>query len=125
MRFRNFAAEGANVQNVIADRGRRSGADVEHTAERQDALSHAGASEPGSPVAEEQNVVGSVAGGRSKGSRREKRRMRREMLNKELEKRAARKSKALDAPIEEVIESVKWLLPNIAKVLRDHHSHSP
>ena len=106
----------------IADGGQRSGADVEDAAERQEAHSHAGAWER---CNEGPEVGGAVAGGRGQGSKREKRRLRREMHKKELEKRAARKTKALDAPIEEVIDSVKWLLPNCAKVLRDHYSRSP
>jgi hypothetical protein len=62
--------------------------------------------------------------GPTKGlSKREKRRRRRELARRELERIGEGAEE--DVPLEEMIDSIQWMLPNIAAVLRENLPRSP
>ena len=67
-----------------------------------------------------------AGGGRPRrASKREKKRMREEKTKRELERRASINSKTAGATVADKIQSVEWLLPNVAAVLREHYRGSP
>jgi hypothetical protein len=101
------AAEGerANVQNEIGE----AGGAFEDGAEETCGQANGG-------------VEGSTA---ALGSKRDKKRMWDELWRREQERRAARNRTTAGAAIEESVRGVELDFPNVAKVLRDHHSGAP
>ncbi len=57
---------------------------------------------------------------RGQMSKKEKKRMRREIGRKEVERRHAERQKSSNPRFEEMLREIEPLVPNIAKVLRDH-----
>ena len=58
-------------------------------------------------------------------SKRERRRRRREMSRKEHERRRGATQKAPEVPLDEMLDSVDWMLPNSVAFLRKHMPRSP
>jgi hypothetical protein len=62
-----------------------------------------------------------VAGGQRNGSMQDQKRIKKERRNREAKRQAERKRKALGPLTMDDIESIKYLMPNAAKVLKDYY----